>query len=121
MTTGFNYETMEWKSYEDFFYSFLDETTSNNRDKAFAHLTGSRLNTAPTFQEITFITTMVKTHSKPHGEEIDSDCNRFGCFGTIRTKADSDMSCSCHNFAPCSKCTAGTYCPDCDWDSDEDN
>lgn len=121
MTIGFNYETMEWKSYEDFLYSFRDETTRENRKKAFIHLKGPSIRTTPTPQEVLFISTMIELHSKHHGEEIDSICNRYGCFGIIQSKAEEGMSCTCFQNAPCSKCMSGNYCHECGWDSDEDN
>ena len=54
------------------------------------------------------------------GNQLGELCNRNGCQGEIISKAEDGMSCSCHINPPCSKCTAGVYCPDCGWDSDEE-
>ena len=108
-----------WYSYEAFFHSFIDAVPVEGREKAIEHLKELPL-CYVTMQEKDFISEMVKRSGMPKGVEEGSDCNRHGCFGSIYSKADSDMSCTCYNYAPCAKCAAGTYCPECDWDSDED-
>lgn len=51
--------------------------------------------------------------------EMGTECGRNNCRGTLQSKAE-DIGCSCHINPPCSKCTAGVYCPDCGFDSDEE-
>lgn len=54
------------------------------------------------------------------GIETGQICNREGCKGVIEEK-DSDRGCSCHICPPCSYCvTAREYCPECDWDHQEE-
>lgn len=132
MTNGFNYETMTCRSYEDFFYSFMSESQlggiiEGKLDEGYhhlfkLHLTYNHLNkdSILTNQEYGFIKKMIYLSGKEKGTEPGQDCNRYGCIGAIKSKAEDYMSCTCFNMAPCAKCMAGTYCPECDWDSDED-
>jgi len=47
-------------------------------------------------------------------------CNRDNCKGIIQ-EHDSDGCCSCYINPPCSYCeTSREYCPECDWDGNEE-
>lgn len=47
-------------------------------------------------------------------------CWRNGCQGVIKQRPVE--GCSCHIHPPCSACTTNCqYCPDCDWDADEED
>lgn len=54
-----------------------------------------------------------------HNYEIGTVCGRNNCTGILHSKAE-DISCNCHINPPCSKCTAGIFCSECGFDSDEE-
>ena len=55
-----------------------------------------------------------------YGDQIGEGCGRDGCTGIIESLADDSQSCTCFRNPPCSKCTAGVYCPECGYDSNEE-
>lgn len=62
----------------------------------------------------------LEIHAGPIGYSEGEKCNRLGCLGIIR--AYGSDSCSCHINPPCSSCTtAREYCPECDWDAEEED
>lgn len=65
-------------------------------------------------------TSTFKSKDMEEGYSLGETCNRDGCAGIIK-EHDTDSCCSCHNNAPCSHCTtAREYCPECNWDAEEE-
>lgn len=54
------------------------------------------------------------------GDQEGEVCGRDGCKGVIALRS-IDGCCSCHINPPCGYCTTPKeYCPECDWDAEEE-
>lgn len=57
---------------------------------------------------------------KPLGYVEGEICNRNGCTGRIEAH-EKEGGCTCFINPPCSYCsTPSEYCPECDWDAQEE-
>ena len=52
------------------------------------------------------------------GYQVGETCGRDDCVGEISLMIGDEVNCSCHINPPCAKCTSGTYCSECGWESE---